>query len=361
MLTQGAAACGKIDHASRDTTDGVPPDVTLYLRHTATGVSLRALAREQGCHASTILRQVRRLENRRDDPLVDKALARMDAALRHLPAQPAKGEPAMNHNVSQTRPTHTPIVADVAHGTEASQALGYLHYLAGSGAVLVVAHDMPKAVIMREDATGQTHRLAILDRALAEEMALRDWISCQKPGRVACYVLTPAGQLAMRAHQAQTGDAEGDARGRARYGQAESAVAILARRRDKDGAPFLSPALVTAAERLREDFVTAQLSALPLEPVDSFLTKVEGRKKTGPNIAPPGTRAAARRFVAVLRDLGPGLGDVALRCCCYGEGVEAAETALGWSARSGKIVLRIALHRLRLQYDRMGDEGMLMG
>ena len=361
MLTQGAAACGKIDRASRDATDGVPADVTLYLRHTATGVSLRALAREQGCHASTILRQVRRLENRRDDPLVDKALARMDAALRREPAQPAKGEPSMTESLSQSRSSSASFAPDLAHGSDVLEVMGHLQYLTAPGSVLVVANDMPKAVIIREDASGQTQRLAVLDRAVAEGMALRDWIVCQKPGRVACYALTASGHAALRAHQAQTGDVDGDARSRARYGNAESAVSILARRRDKDGEPFLSAALVTAAERLREDFVTAQLSGLPLEPVETFLSKVENRKKSGPNLAPPGTRAATRRFVAVLRDLGPGLGDVALRCCCYGEGVEAAETALGWSARSGKIVLRIALHRLRLHYDRMGDDGMLMG
>ena len=47
----------------------------------------------------------------------------------------------------------------------------------------------------------------------------------------------------------------------------------------------------------------------------------------------------------------PGLGDVALRCCCRLEGLEAVEQTMGWSARSGKIVLRIALQRLARHYD----------
>ena len=48
-----------------------------------------------------------------------------------------------------------------------------------------------------------------------------------------------------------------------------------------------------------------------------------------------------RIVAAALRDLGPGLGDVALRVCCFLEGIEAAEQRMGWAARSGKIVLRI--------------------
>ena len=71
---------------------------------------------------------------------------------------------------------------------------------------------------------------------------------------------------------------------------------------------------------------------------------------------------ASARVVAALQDLGPGLSDVVLRCCCFLEGLETAEKALGWSARSGKIVLRIALQRLRRHYDEAyGKHGPRIG
>jgi hypothetical protein len=63
-----------------------------------------------------------------------------------------------------------------------------------------------------------------------------------------------------------------------------------------------------------------------------------------------------------LSDLGPGLSDVALRCCCFLEGLEMAEKRMGWSARSGKIVLRIALQRLKRYYgETQGGAGPMIG
>lgn len=72
--------------------DWLPDAVRLYLDHTEDGLSLRALARRDGCHASTVLRTVRRYEKRREDPLMDEALqalvrqgGRMTPATRSTP------------------------------------------------------------------------------------------------------------------------------------------------------------------------------------------------------------------------------------------------------------------------------------
>ena len=51
-----------------------------------------------------------------------------------------------------------------------------------------------------------------------------------------------------------------------------------------------------------------------------------------------------------MEALGPGLSDVVFRVCCFLEGLETVEKRLGWSARSGKVVLKIALERLAAHY-----------
>ncbi|TDK44963.1 DUF6456 domain-containing protein, partial [Antarcticimicrobium luteum] len=79
----------------------------------------------------------------------------------------------------------------------------------------------------------------------------------------------------------------------------------------------------------------------------------------GDPVPPHGPGAARDRVARALADLGPGLSDVALRCCCYMEGLEQAEKRLGWSARSGKIVLRIALQRLRAHYDQVAGDALI--
>lgn len=77
---------------------------------------------------------------------------------------------------------------------------------------------------------------------------------------------------------------------------------------------------------------------------------------------PNGAIDAHARVRKALCDLGPGLGDVVLRCCCYLEGLEQTEKKMGWSARSAKIVLRIALQRLKRHYeDTQGKYGPMIG
>ena len=59
---------------------------------------------------------------------------------------------------------------------------------------------------------------------------------------------------------------------------------------------------------------------------------------------------ARRRFDAAIASAGPGLADVLWRVVCAGEGMREAESALGWPARAGKLVLRFALDRVADYY-----------
>jgi hypothetical protein len=343
----------------------LPDAVRLYLDHIEKGHSLRSLARREGCAASTVLRQVRRCENRRDDPLIDEALAALGRAhARRRPLPMKESDPAMTASI---RADH--IMMDDA--TIAREARRILRRLSEPGALLAIAPDMEKAAVLRALPDGRTAHLGVVDRPVAQAFALKGWILCRKPGRVSSYELTGPGRAALRRFTEDrtarpgAGEAEGDAAEagtRIRYGAVESPIALLGRRRDKDGKPFLEVALVDAAERLREDFELAQMGPRVAQNWDRFLTggdRGSFRSEGGPADGP---RAARERVAAALADLGPGLGDMVLRCGCYLEGLEATEKRMGWSARSGKIVLRIALQRLRRHYDeRYGRAGPLIG
>ena len=369
--------------------DWLPEAARLYLDHTEAGLSLRALARREGCHASTVMRQVRRYENRRDDPLVDEALA----VLAQVPGS-ATTDPARKDALDMTAPIRTttrgmaarPAAMLMDNATIAREARRILRRLAEPGAVLVIAPDMEKAAVLRTLPDGRMAQTAVVAREAAQAFALNDWIVCRKTGRIASYEITSAGSAALKrllgeADRSRIGMAEAstpfgdqhriwetreiaDDSGprRLRYNAAESPVAVLARRRDKDGRPFLEPDLAEAAERLREDFELAQMGPRVAQNWDRFLT---GGDRGGfrPELGKAEGPADAReRVAAALRDLGPGLGDMVLRCCCFLEGLEAAEKRMGWSARSGKIVLRIALQRLRRHYDEVyGRSGPLIG
>lgn len=243
-----------------------------------------------------------------------------------------------------------------------------LRRLCEPGAVLAVARDMDSAVVVRQDKKdGASVRTAIVGQEIAQALALRGWINCPDPtSRVARYFVTSSGREAFRALTAQAENRAGgfkeaaapfkhgqgqtwDLSGNARYMVTESPLIALARRRDKSGEPFLTRALVETGERLREDF---ELSLLKdVDPADWRPAFDRG----APDMA-QAVRDARERVLMALDELGPGLSDVVLRCCCLLEGLETTEKKLGWSARSGKIVLRIALVRLEQHYLRTGGK-----
>lgn len=250
-----------------------------------------------------------------------------------------------------------------------------LRRLNEAGACLAIARDMEKAVIVREDGDGQTVRTAVLECHLAEAMALNEWIAVASEGRITRYRITSTGRMALKrfiaeeeAARMETGTAHdphaeqhrdwserakprtGTKKRGIRYNAAESPLTALARRTDKNGKPFLSAELVAAGERLREDFELAQMGPRITQNWERFLTG-GARGDFAVDTGPGGSDRARERVLRALTDLGPGLGDVVLRCCCFLEGMESVERRMGWSARSGKIVLRIALTRLCTHYD----------
>lgn len=105
----------------------------------------------------------------------------------------------------------------------------------------------------------------------------------------------------------------------------------------------LSDRQFDAGERLRADWELSDLSpnvTMRWDPV-----RVQGGGAPG---LTAGERqiAAKARFEGAVAAAGPGLSDVLWRVVCAGEGLPAAERALAWPARSGKLVLRFALDRV---------------
>ncbi len=347
----------------------VPDGARHYLRHVTGGTPLRALAREAQVHASTILRQVRRVETIRDDPLVDEALQMLAA---RLPAEAAqmKEKPVTRPMTDDNAPeaginAHLP----PAEARILREGLRILRRLNEARTVLAVARDMEMGVVVREGADGTPERLAVVAREIAQAMALKEWITCADPGaRVIRYRITAGGRQALRRKPQDEGPdpAQGLAEAPARFMGAaatpddhslrhmrsllgDSPITALARRRTRDGEPWLDRAQIAAAERLREDFELSQSGPRMAMDWERFLATA---RADGTGDLPRGAREARERLVDALGALGPGLADVALRCCCFLEGLESVEERMGWSARSGKVVLRVALDHLRQHYAR---------
>ncbi|MEL6532204.1 MAG: DUF6456 domain-containing protein [Pseudomonadota bacterium] len=358
-----------------------------YLHHIAWGQSIRHIARVDANAASTVLRQVRRIEARRDDPLLDEALSTLTKFLEYPlhKAAAASGEASANSPSPEETPMDAtllrPALAD--EKTINKEGRRILRRLCETGALLVLANDMEKAVVLRPGPAGEQTRTAVVDRSIAGAFVLKEWIKADAVGRLSKYSITQTGRSALKrlieddrqrrqsadrrpgagfseaqsAFQAQhrewgdrlIRDEQGTPK-KTRVNLAESPLAGLARRKGVDGKPFLSAGLVQVGEKLREDFERAQMGPRVGQNWDRFLTGVDRGGFLNDSGLAEGPREARNRVSAALDELGPGLADVVLRVCCFLEGLESAEKRLGWSARSGKIVLKIGLQRLAKHY-----------
>ncbi|MDE1466412.1 DUF6456 domain-containing protein [Aurantiacibacter sp. D1-12] len=105
----------------------------------------------------------------------------------------------------------------------------------------------------------------------------------------------------------------------------------------------LEDRLFDAGERLRADYERSQLGpnvTMRWDPVRVKSTGDAGLTPTERQIA------AKDRFDGALQQAGKGLQDILWRVVCGGETLPVAEKALAWPARSGKLVLKLALDRV---------------
>ncbi|MXO89797.1 DUF6456 domain-containing protein [Pontixanthobacter aquaemixtae] len=106
----------------------------------------------------------------------------------------------------------------------------------------------------------------------------------------------------------------------------------------------LDDRLFDAGEKLRADYERAQLGANVTMRWD--VVRIRGQGGDG-GLSPTERQIAAKaRFDGAIAEAGNGLADILWRVVCGCEPLPDAEKALSWPARSGKLVLKLALDRV---------------
>ncbi len=299
-----------------------------YDAHVHLGLSIRELARQSASHASTILRQIRRIEALQGDPQVKAALAKLKSS---------RGEGA---EPTSSCPRDQSLNKDV------------INLLEPKNAVLVMSENVEVAGIFLISSESEPQKLGLVPRAHAQSMIASGALHCVSAGRLSRYVLAsnlqPQNECAEAPQAFQTRPNPAIETEPVFKGSPETPLMTLARRRNKDGTYFLTRALVAAGNRFHDDFEIAQTVRPDGFSHEDWLRCASGAALSGGSEK---QQLLIERVAATLRDLGPELSDISLRCCCYLDGLELSEQSLGWSARSGKVVLRIALQRLKRYYE----------
>lgn len=339
----------------------LPDEVHLYLKHTERGTSIRSLARDKGVHASTVMRQVRKTEARRDDPLVDALLTRLGDDLRD-------GDSDLDiKNPSGIIPIEEDPVSP--------HMLRLLRAMMKTEAVLVVSQGIKTAVVLAANKDGDPITLAKGPTEVVEVMALREWIEGVAQGRICRYRITQDGRQALNKMLAQaesratgfaeaaagfTGARDGQGFGAAskairkskRPISADSPVRVLGRTNGR-GQPYLSAELVQAGERLHRDFVLGQYELSGSSSWDRISSAIKADSSATAGNSSDRKLDARARFSQAIRALGPELGQVALAVCCHEKGMERIESDMSMPARSGKYLLRVALSYLERHYEKV--------
>ena len=258
-----------------------------YDAHVHLGLSIRELARQSAGHASTILRQIRRIEALQSDPQVKAALAKLKSS-RGEGAEPASSCPpdqSLNKNV--------------------------INLLEPKNAVLVMSENVEMAGIFLISSESEPQKLGLVSRAHAQSMIASGALHCVSADRLSRYVLAsnlqPQNECAEAPQAFQTRPNPAIETEPVFKGSPETPLMTLARRRNKDGTYFLTRALVAAGNRFHDDFEIAQTVRPDGFTREDWLRCASGAALSGGSEK---QQLLIERVAATLRDLGPELSDI---------------------------------------------------
>ena len=123
-----------------------------------------------------------------------------------------------------------------------------------------------------------------------------------------------------------------------------SAFRVLAQRLDKSGDPFLSASELEAGERFSSDWSRANYGRSQTQ--DYMRTGTDSARVNTAETAAITAIDSRRRVTAAIDHVGPGLSRAVISICGKDMGLEQMEKAEGWTRRSGRTVLKLALQRL---------------
>jgi hypothetical protein len=203
-------------------------------------------------------------------------------------------------------------------------------------------------VVARSPSAAAASRVTVAPDLVARFAAL-GWIQPDGEGR---HVIAPPGQaflarageggFAAQHRLLQARRLEGDGGRAVQVNMAESPLTRLKFRALIDDRQF------AAGERLRRDYTLGQMT--PRMGVDWSAPVVLGGRGAGQDSLGDTVIAARQRLNRALKAAGPGLGDLLFDVCCQLAPLEGVEAARGWSRRSARVVLAIALDRLAAHY-----------
>jgi hypothetical protein len=205
--------------------------------------------------------------------------------------------------------------------------------------------------VARSAATAAGSRLTVT-AAFTEAFVRKSWIAPDGPGRFVlaeegrAFLVRSFGGLDRFAQQHREIESRTlttqDGNRVVQVNIGESPLARLKARDLVDGTQF------AAGERLRRDYTLAQLT--PRMGVDLSAPVVSGGRGPDADTVSDIAVASRQRFSRAMAAAGQGLSDLAFEVCCDLVSLERAEARRGWSKRSGRVVLCLALDRLAAHY-----------